>query len=330
MAGDLPHRSRTLRLNRVELNPRPSGVGRFLETAPPEALFVVSALSQYIGAAIAVGLFDTVDPATVTWFRLMGATAALLVVSPGFHRGWTRRQLGAAAAFGIATALMNLFFYLAIARIDLGKSVAIEFIGPIIVAAATTRTVRNALALVVAVIGVVVLGGVEIGDNTVGVIFILLASAMWAAYIVIGSRVARLDRGVAGLGVGLGIGFIALTPIGVPGSGPVWVAPGILVLCLATGVFSNAIGYGIDQYVLRRIPIRRFSVLLALLPVTAMAVGWAALGQRPSALDLTGTALVVLGVVIQERELLESHEPGVSPPLTDPESLGPLAGGPGQ
>jgi threonine/homoserine efflux transporter RhtA len=34
-------------------------------------------------------------------------------------------------------------------------------------------------------------------------------------------------------------------------------------------VFSNAIGYGIDQHVLRRIPIRRFSVLLALLPVTA-------------------------------------------------------------
>ena len=46
-----------------------------------------------------------------------------------------RRAVGAAAIFGIATALMNLFFYLAIDRIDLGKSVVIEFIGPIAVAA---------------------------------------------------------------------------------------------------------------------------------------------------------------------------------------------------
>ena len=44
-------------------------------------------------------------------------------------------ELGAAAVFGIATALMNLLFYLAIDRLPLGKGVAIEFIGPIAVAA---------------------------------------------------------------------------------------------------------------------------------------------------------------------------------------------------
>ena len=52
------------------------------------------------------------------------------------------------------------------------------------------------------------------------------------------------------------------------------------------GVFSNAIGYGIDQHVLRRIPVRRFSVLLALLPVTARRrrldrARPAAVGARP-------------------------------------------------
>ena len=158
-----------------------------LSTAPPEALFVVSALSQYIGAAIAVGLFDEVEPRIVAWFRVMGAAVALLAISPGFHRGWTRRDLIGAGVFGIATALMNLFFYLAIDRIDLGKSVAIEFIGPIAVAAVMTRSLRNAVALLLAVTGVVTLGGVEIGDNTLGVVFILISSAMWAAYIVFGS-----------------------------------------------------------------------------------------------------------------------------------------------
>jgi len=286
-------------------------VGRYLDTATPEALFVLSALSQYIGASIAVTLFDRVEPQTVAWFRVMGATIALLAISPGFHRGWTRRQLLGAAVFGIATALMNLFFYLAIARIDLGKSVAIEFIGPIVVAAVMTRTPRNAVALLVAVTGVVTLGGVEIGENTLGLVFILLASAMWAAYIVVGSRVAQLGRGVTGLGVGLAIGTVAIAPIGAPWSGPVWVSPTLLVLCLLTGVFSNAIGYGIDQYVMRRIPIRRFSLLLALLPVTAVFVGWLALDQTPSRLDLAGIGLVLVGVALQEREqIVGVPEPG--------------------
>ena len=286
-------------------------VGRYLDTATPEALFVLSALSQYIGASIAVTLFDRVEPQTVAWFRVMGATIALLAISPGFHRGWTRRQLLGAAVFGIATALMNLFFYLAIARIDLGKSVAIEFIGPIVVAAVMTRTPRNAVALLVAVTGVATLGGVEIGENTLGLVFILLASAMWAAYIVVGSRVAQLGRGVAGLGVGLAIGTVAIAPVGAPWSGPVWVSPTLLVLCLLTGVFSNAIGYGIDQYVMRRIPIRRFSLLLALLPVTAVFVGWLALDQTPSRLDLAGIGLVLVGVALQEREqIVGVPEPG--------------------
>ncbi len=277
-------------------------VGRTLATAPPEALFVFSAISQYIGAAIAVSVFDEVEPQTVAWFRVIGASVALLAISPGFHRGWTRRHLAGAAVFGTATALMNLFFYLAIDRVDLGKSVAIEFIGPIAVAAATTRTTRNGVALALAVIGVVTLGGVEIGDNALGVFFILLSSAMWAAYIVVGARVARVRSGVAGLGVGLAIGTVVITPIGAPWSGPVWVAPTLLLLCCATGVFSNAIGYGIDQYVLRRIPIRRFSILLALLPLTALLVGWIVLDQRPGAIDVAGIALVLVGVAIQDRD----------------------------
>jgi inner membrane transporter RhtA len=70
----------------------------------------------------------------------MGAALALLIVSPRLPARLDPTPALGAAVFGVATALMNLFFYLAIARIDLGKSVAIEFIGPIAVAAATTRT----------------------------------------------------------------------------------------------------------------------------------------------------------------------------------------------
>ncbi|MBM3827444.1 MAG: EamA family transporter [Actinobacteria bacterium] len=278
-----------------------------MATASPEALFVLSAIAQYVGAVIAIDLFDRVDPATVAWLRVFGAAIAVLLVS-GRHlrRPWSRADFVAMTVFGVATASMNTFFYLAIDRLPLGKGVAIEFIGPISVAAVRTRSRRNALALVLAAAGVAVLSGVELDGEPLGLLFIFLASAMWATYIVIGSKVAQQNRGVSGLGFGLLIGAVVVTPVGAPSSGPVWSSPHLILLCMLVGVMSNAIGYGIDQSVLRRIPVRRFSVLLALLPVTATLVAFIALDQRPTTIDLVGMALVLTGVVVQERERLDA------------------------
>jgi inner membrane transporter RhtA len=286
-----------------------------LNTAQPEALFVLSAVAQYIGAVIAVSLFDEVAPQTVAWFRVIGAAIALVAVSRPWRERWTKRELIAAGIFGVTTALMNTFFYLAIDHIDLGKAVTIEFIGPITVAAVATRSLRNAVALMFAICGVVILGGGEIDGNALGLMFLGLASAMWALYIVVGSHVARLDRGVGGLGIGLAIGAVAIAPLGAPGSGNVWSSPQLQILCLLVGVFSNAIGYGIDQFTMRRIPIRRFSLLLALLPVTAAFIGWLVLGQRPSTVDMIGIGLVLVGVLVQEREQLA---PLAAEVLTEP------------
>jgi len=303
VAGDLSHRPGSVRLKQRN-NP--------LETAPPEALFVLSGISQYVGAVIAVRLFEELAPAPSAWFRVIGAACWLLLFSAGDLRRngrFTGPQLKSAALFGVATAFMNLTFYLAIDRLHLGKGVAIEFIGPITVAALTTRTKRNAAALALATIGVVVLSGIEIDDEPLGLLFIFLAALCWALYIVVGAKVAQYDRGVAGLGVGLAIGAVVLAPFGVAQSGPAWSTPSLIGLCFLIGLFSNAIAYGIDQYTLRRIPVRRFSLLLALLPVTATVFGFLFLDQTPSLADLLGISLVLGGVVIQQRDVLPNAEP---------------------
>ena len=287
------------------------GINRFGNTAPPEILFVISALGQYCGAVIAVRLFDDLAPASVAWLRVIGAAIFLLAFSAkSLKRGgrWTRQQLISLSLFGISTALMNLFFYLAIQHLDLGKGVAIEFIGPITVAALRTRTSRNAVALILAVVGVVILSGLELGNEPLGLLYIFLASIMWALYIVIGSKVAGFDRGVSGLGIGLLIGAVFIAPFGAPSSGPAFGAPWILATCFLVGILSNAIGYGIDQFTLRRIPVRRFSVLLALLPVTATIFGLLFLNQVPSITDLIGISFVLIGVVVQQRDTLPATE----------------------
>ena len=159
----------------------------------------------------------------------------------------------------------------------------------------------NPVALGLAVSGVVLLAGLELDGDRLGIAFILIASGMWAVYIVIATKVAKLDRGLEGLGLGLAIGAVAIAPFGVGDSKTVVATPSILALCLVVGVFSNAIGYGLDQYVLRRISMRRFSVMLALLPVVALIMGALFLDQRPEPFDLVGVALVLCGVVVQDR-----------------------------
>lgn len=288
--------------------PRQKGAttGGIFDVAPPEVFFIASAAAQYTGAVIAVGLFDRLSPATVAWVRVLSAGLIITAFSWRHLRPrWTRRDLAAAAAFGISTALMNLTFYLAIERLPLGKGVTIEFIGPITVAALVTRTRRNALALALAAIGVVVLGGVEIGSEPLGLVYILLASVMWAGYIVIGSKVAMADRGIAGLGVGLIIGGVVIAPFGAGDAATVFTNVDLFMAAVLVGVLSNAIGYGIDQSTLRRIPVRRFSVLLALLPVCAAVFGFLFLDQTPTMVDLAGMALVLTGVAVQERDTIE-------------------------
>jgi len=269
----------------------------------------VSAIAQYSGAIIAVKLFKHLDPVTVAWFRVTSASLVLIAFSVRRnHAPWTKRDISFAAVFGIATALMNTFFYLAINRLPLGKGVTIEFIGPILVAAWRTRTARNTAALLVAAVGVTVLGGVELGNQPLGLFYILMASAMWACYIVFGSRVAQNDRGVAGLGVGLAFGSLVILPFGLRDIPRVISTPHFIVGCITVGALSSAIAYGIDQYTLRRIPVRRFSVMLALLPVCSAVMGAVFLSQHPTTWDLCGMALVLGGVAMQEREVISRED----------------------
>lgn len=270
-------------------------------TGSYEALFVVGVFSQYVGAAIAVKIFDEIEPAGVAFLRILAAAIMVVIFRRSWRRSWTQSELVWAGIFGIVLAGMNLTIYLAIDELPLGTAVAIEFLGPIAVSAFSIRSLRNGVALAVAVTGVWFLAEVQPEGSTRGIVFALLAGAMWAAYIILGHRVARSGASVDGLGVGMAIGALALAVFGVPKLGPAVDHPWLLVLALATGLLSNVIPYGIDQVVLRRIARDRFALLQALLPVMATLIGFVALSQTPSRTELLGIALVIGALAFQTR-----------------------------
>ena len=154
---------------------------------PAPLLFVIGALSMYVGAALAVGLFDRLAPFAVAVLRLIGAAAVLLAWRRPPVAAWRGVRLLRALAFGLVTGLMNLAFYEAIARLPLGTAVAIEFCGPVAVAAVASRRARAVAAVLLAAAGVLLIADVRWSGAPWGVVWALAAAAMWAAYILLGA-----------------------------------------------------------------------------------------------------------------------------------------------
>ena len=291
-------------------------VGAGLRRVPPQALFVCGAISQYVGSAVAVLLFDRVPAAGVAWLRVVGAAIVLVAWRRPWRSAWTARRLWLVAAFGLTLGTMNLAFYLAIDRLPLGTGVAIEFAGPITVAALGSRTRRDLAALALAVAGVLLLADVHVSGSPGGVALALLAGVLWALYIVLGHRVAG-EPGIRpqdGLAAGMAIGAVLLAPVLVGKAGPAFDDAELLLLCLGVGVFSSVVPYGLEQLAMRRLPRARFALLLALLPATAAIVGAIILGQVPTVLEALGIALVVAAASL--RSHVDDDVTAAAPPAS--------------
>ncbi len=259
-------------------------------------------------------LFDDLPATTVGWLRVAWSAVLLWVWRRPAWRTWSPARWRAVAAFGVALGAMNVCFYLAIDRLPLGTAVAIEFSGPIAVAALGVRTRRNLLALAIAAAGVLLLADVQWEASPLGVVFALAAAAMWAGYIVLGARIGRsggeplgASAQLDGLAASSVVGAVAIAPVGLfgvvsqatpTGGGAVGVA---VVLCAVVGVLSNVVPYALDQFVFPRIRPSQFALLSTLLPATAAITGALLLAQIPTAVEVVGVALVVLAVAVRDR-----------------------------
>ncbi len=275
-----------------------------LDRIPPQGLFVLGAIAQYVGSSFAVLLFAVVPASGVAWLRVLSAAVALGAWRRPWRTRWSRRALGLAAAFGLSLSAMNLCFYLAIDRLPLGTAVAIEFWGPIAVATLGSRTRRDIGALGLALAGVLLLADVHLAGTPAGVGLAAGAGALWALYVVLGHRVAADPdlRPRDGLAAGMAIGALALAPFLAGSAGPALASAWRLAACVLVGLLSSVIPYALEQLALARLPRARFALLLSLLPATAAIIGAVILGQLPGGLEIAGIALVVAA------SLLRSHE----------------------
>ena len=230
------------------------------------------------------------------------ATAA--IVFAAWRRPWrfvltaSASQRGLLCALGAVLGLMNVVFYLAIERLPLATVGAIEFLGPIVLAAIGARSARNIAALVVAVLGVWLLTDVRWVAEPMGLAFAFANCVLFMLYIVLGHRIAA-DGGASGidrLAAAMLIALVVASPMGLLQALPALTNVALLAAGAAVGICSSVIPYVCDQLAMARLSRATFALLLSLLPATASLIGVVVLGQVPSAGEVLGIALVVVGV----------------------------------
>ena len=274
------------------------------ELIPPHAYFVGSAIFHYLGPAFAVLLFARVDVLGVAWLRIASAAAVFAVWRRPWRRFFAldRRAQMLIVGLGAVFAVMNASFYLAISRLPLAMVAAVEFMGPIVLAALGARVARNWLALAAAAAGVYLLTHVRLVGEPVGVAFAFANAALFTAYIVLAHRISRHRgmSGINGLAAAMVFGFIFVSPIGLHGALPALAQPLLLAAGTGVGVSSSVIPYVLDQLAMARLPRGTYALFVAMLPATATVIGAIVLRQIPSAIDLVGIALVMVGVAIHQ------------------------------
>jgi drug/metabolite transporter (DMT)-like permease len=295
----------------------------------PPARTVRLGLLLAIGAAFAFGMSGAwarglIDagwtPGAAVTARVGVAALVLLVPTVLALRGrWAalRRNAGMVAAYGLlAVAATQFCYFQAVAVMDVGVALLIEYTAPIAVVLwlwlrrGERPSGRSVLGAIIAFVGLVLMLDIVSGAavDGAGVLWALGAMLGAAGYFVLS---ARGDTGlppIALAGSGLLLGALGLSLAGAVGVLPIaWTTDDItyrfgsvpwFVPVLAIGLVATALAYLLGIASTRMLGSRLASFVALAEVVAALLFGWLMLGQMPDALQAVGGALVLAGVVV--------------------------------
>jgi inner membrane transporter RhtA len=260
---------------------------------PPALLVFSSMVSIQLGSAIAKPLMADLGAAGVVLLRLGFAAVILMVIQRPQWREFSPIDYRNLTCFGLTLAVMNGFYYGAIARIPIGIAVTIEFLGPLAVALCKSRRRLDLLWVALAATGIALLSPTPSSSlDPLGVLFALLGAVGWGFYIIASAKVGETRSGPEVLPLVMTMATIFLLPVGLDHLGPVFVQPMLLLQGLWVALLGTVITYSLEFAALRRMPVNVFGVMLSLEPAIASVIGFWLLNER-----LTPTALVAIALV---------------------------------
>ncbi len=284
-------------------------------------LAIAAAFAFGMSGAWARGLIDAGwTPGAAVTVRIWVAALVLLIPTVIALRGrWMllRRNLGMIAAYGLlAVTATQLFYFQAVAVMDVGLALLIEYTAPIAVVLwlwmrrGEKPTRRSILGALIAFAGLVLMLDVLSGRSVDvgGILWAFGAMIGAAAYFVLSGRSDTGLPPIALAGSGLLVGAVGLTLAGAVGILPIaWNTDDVtyrfgtvpwFVPVLAIGIVATALAYVLGIASTRLLGSRLASFIALAEVVAALLFGWLLLGQLPNLLQGLGAVLVLAGVVV--------------------------------
>lgn len=270
---------------------------------PPWALVVVSIVSVQLGAAIAKSLFELAGSGGVVFIRtFLGGVILLLLTRPrlGGHSPQVYRLI---AIYGVTIAANMLLFYAAIARIPLGITVAIAFLGPLSISVLSSRRLLDLLWVALAAGGILLLSPfTDTALDPIGIGLAFLTALAWAAFILATKRASGIMPGSALLALSMCVAAVVSAPFGAAKTVAVLASPPLLAIALIVALLSSVAPFWLEFTALRRLSPRVFSLLMSLEPAVAALMGWLVLRETLGWEQLAGIALVTVAAVGTTRD----------------------------
>ncbi|CUR55950.1 conserved membrane hypothetical protein [metagenome] len=259
----------------------------------PVGLVLVGILSVQLGAAIAKGLFGEISPTAMVWLRLVTSALVLAAVARPRLAGRSRADWVVVVGFGLSLATMNWAIYQSFSRIPLGIAVTIEFIGPLTLAVLGSRHARDVAWVLLAGLGVALLGLERTDLDVLGVGYALLAGAAWAAYILLSASTGRRWAGFDGLAVASLVAAAGMTlPALLTAGSGLWDGR-ILLIGALVGLLSSVIPYSCELVALRSLRPSVFGILMSLEPAAAALAAIVVLHETLAPVQWLAIACVV-------------------------------------
>jgi inner membrane transporter RhtA len=268
---------------------------------PPWALAVAAMMSVQLGSALSVQVIEIVGPAGAAWLRLTWGAVVFLVLARPPLRTLRRRDAPVLLGLGVTTGLMTIVFLAAIERIPLGTAVAVEFLGPLTVAAVRSHRARALVWPALALAGVVLLTQPWRGDvSTAGLGFAALSAVGWASYILLTQQLGDRFAGIGGLCLTVPIGAATAAIWGVPQSAG-QLTFGVVAATAGLALLIPVLPFTLELLALRQLTPTAFGTLMALEPAMGVLLGLVVLHQQPSVIQVAGILRVVLAGAAAQR-----------------------------
>jgi DME family drug/metabolite transporter len=278
------------------------------------------AAGGWAGAAVvARDLFAAgVTPLELSGARSVIAAAGLAIVFLRRSQRGSQFLSRSVIALGLAIALVNAAYYLAIERLPVAVAIVLQYTGPALVVlwAALARRRMPApevlMALAATTIGLVLvvelIGGEVDRLDGLGVMFGCAAAGLFAAYSVLSER-AGLAYGAVGAIFRAFVVASAFWLVWHLASG--WPAalfnpanaPGILFVGIAGTLFP----FLLYVWAVRLVRAERAAIAATLEPVLAALAAWVWLDQSLSAMQIAGGLLVIAGIVTLQRSRADAE-----------------------